>query len=65
MNLFILYPLKNILIILNTMAIHLSLGNVDLIPLMEGEGRTLRVLGFNTAQRAVFLQTLNRLVNSY
>ncbi|KAK3131779.1 hypothetical protein QOZ80_6AG0511350 [Eleusine coracana subsp. coracana] len=34
--------------------------NVDLIPLMEGEGRSLRVLGFNQAQRAVFLQTLNR-----
>jgi len=40
----------------------LSLGNVDSIPLMEGEGRTLRVLGFNHAQRAMFLQTLNRLV---
>lgn len=39
-----------------------SLGNVDSIPLMEGEGRTLRVLGFNHAQRALFLQTLNRLV---
>jgi chromodomain-helicase-DNA-binding protein 4 len=38
----------------------LSLGNVDSIPLMEGEGRTLRVLGFNHAQRAMFLQTLNR-----
>jgi chromodomain-helicase-DNA-binding protein 4 len=37
-----------------------SLGNVDSIPLMEGEGRTLRVLGFNHAQRALFLQTLNR-----
>jgi len=36
--------------------------NVDLIPLMEGEGRTLRVLGFNNAQRSLFLQTLNRLV---
>ncbi|KAG2604632.1 hypothetical protein PVAP13_4NG114681 [Panicum virgatum] len=34
--------------------------NVDLIPLMEGEGRTLRVLGFNNAQRSLFLQTLNR-----
>ncbi|KAL6606072.1 hypothetical protein ACP70R_041725 [Stipagrostis hirtigluma subsp. patula] len=34
--------------------------NVDLIPLMEGNGRTLRVLGFNSAQRAVFQQTLNR-----
>ncbi|WVZ82247.1 hypothetical protein U9M48_029533 [Paspalum notatum var. saurae] len=34
--------------------------NVDSIPLMEGEGRTLRVLGFNHAQRAMFLQTLNR-----
>ena len=39
-----------------------SLGNVDSIPLMEGEGRTLRVLGFNNAQRSLFLQTLNRLV---
>nr|CAB3469615.1 unnamed protein product [Digitaria exilis] len=37
-----------------------TLSNVDLIPLMEGEGRTLRVLGFNHAQRAMFLQTLNR-----
>ncbi|TVU12298.1 hypothetical protein EJB05_45935 [Eragrostis curvula] len=34
--------------------------NVDLIPLMEGEGRSLRILGFNQAQRALFLQTLNR-----
>ncbi|XP_062228270.1 CHD3-type chromatin-remodeling factor PICKLE-like [Phragmites australis] len=34
--------------------------NVDSIPLMEGEGRSLRVLGFNHAQRAMFLQTLNR-----
>ncbi|KAG2609908.1 hypothetical protein PVAP13_4KG075700 [Panicum virgatum] len=34
--------------------------NVDSIPLMEGEGRTLRILGFNHAQRSLFLQTLNR-----
>jgi hypothetical protein len=42
-----------------------SLGNVDLIPLIEGEGRTLKVLGFNQAQRSFFLQTLNRLVKRY
>jgi hypothetical protein len=36
-----------------------------LIPLMEGEGRTLKVLGFNQAQRSFFLQTLNRLVKRY
>lgn len=40
----------------------LLLGNVDLIPLMEGEGRSMRILGFNSAQRALFQQTLNRLV---
>ncbi|KAL6861920.1 hypothetical protein ACP4OV_017620 [Aristida adscensionis] len=34
--------------------------NIDLIPLMEGEGRYLRVLGFNSAQRQMFLQMLNR-----
>jgi len=27
---------------------------------MEGEGRTLRALGFNNAELAMFLQTLNR-----
>ncbi|MBN8156999.1 DUF1086 domain-containing protein, partial [Vibrio vulnificus] len=31
------------------------------IPLMEGEGRSFRVLGFNRNQRAAFVQILMRL----
>lgn len=34
--------------------------NVDSLPLMEGEGRSLRVYGFNQIQRTQFLQTLMR-----
>ncbi|XP_047075437.1 CHD3-type chromatin-remodeling factor PICKLE [Lolium rigidum] len=34
--------------------------NVDSLPLMEGEGRALRVYGFNQIQRTQFLQTLMR-----
>ncbi|XP_047325059.1 CHD3-type chromatin-remodeling factor PICKLE-like [Impatiens glandulifera] len=33
---------------------------VDLIPLMEGEGRSLRIMGFNRNQRAAFVQILMR-----
>jgi chromodomain-helicase-DNA-binding protein 4 len=36
--------------------------NVDSLPFMEGEGRALRVYGFNQIQRTQFLQTLMRLV---
>jgi hypothetical protein len=32
------------------------------IPLMEGEGRSFRVLGFNQNQRAAFVQILMRLI---
>ncbi|KAK6162119.1 hypothetical protein DH2020_001960 [Rehmannia glutinosa] len=35
-------------------------GTSEKIPLMEGEGRYLRVLGFNQSQRAVFVQILMR-----
>uniref|UniRef100_A0A0E0DXZ4 DNA helicase n=1 Tax=Oryza meridionalis TaxID=40149 RepID=A0A0E0DXZ4_9ORYZ len=34
--------------------------NVDSLPFMEGEGRALRVYGFNQIQRTQFLQTLMR-----
>ncbi|XVF89383.1 hypothetical protein PTKIN_Ptkin19aG0125900 [Pterospermum kingtungense] len=34
--------------------------NVESIPLMEGEGRSFRVLGFNQSQRALFVQILMR-----
>ncbi|XP_044425418.1 CHD3-type chromatin-remodeling factor PICKLE isoform X3 [Triticum aestivum] len=34
--------------------------NVDSLPLMEGEGRALKVYGFNHVQRTQFLQTLMR-----
>uniref|UniRef100_A0A0D9WMM4 CHD3-type chromatin-remodeling factor PICKLE n=1 Tax=Leersia perrieri TaxID=77586 RepID=A0A0D9WMM4_9ORYZ len=34
--------------------------NVDSLPFMEGEGRSLRVYGFNQIQRTQFLQTLMR-----
>lgn len=33
---------------------------VDPFPLMEGEGKSFRVLGFNQSQRAVFVQVLMR-----
>ncbi|XP_050891252.1 CHD3-type chromatin-remodeling factor PICKLE isoform X2 [Lathyrus oleraceus] len=34
--------------------------NTDPLPLMEGEGKSLRVLGFSQSQRAAFLQILMR-----
>ncbi|CAH8390357.1 unnamed protein product [Eruca vesicaria subsp. sativa] len=34
--------------------------NSEPTPLMEGEGRSFRVLGFNQSQRAIFVQTLMR-----
>ncbi|KAI3737951.1 hypothetical protein L2E82_27969 [Cichorium intybus] len=34
--------------------------NAELLPLMEGEGRAFRVLGFNQSQRAQFVQILMR-----
>ncbi|XP_073223963.1 CHD3-type chromatin-remodeling factor PICKLE isoform X2 [Cicer arietinum] len=34
--------------------------NTDPLPLMEGEGKSLRVLGFSRSQRAAFLQILMR-----
>lgn len=36
------------------------LDNSEPTPLMEGEGRSFRVLGFNQSQRAIFVQTLMR-----
>ncbi|ONK60438.1 uncharacterized protein A4U43_C08F18460 [Asparagus officinalis] len=33
---------------------------VESLPLMEGEGKSLRILGFNQLQRATFLKTLMR-----
>ncbi|KAK9742184.1 hypothetical protein RND81_03G153500 [Saponaria officinalis] len=42
--------------------VHRKRARVDIesLPLMEGEGMSLRVLGFNQSQRAVFVQTLMR-----
>ncbi|CAK8569972.1 unnamed protein product [Lathyrus sativus] len=37
-----------------------SADNTDPLPLMEGEGKSLRVLGFSQSQRAAFLQILMR-----
>ena len=37
-----------------------SLGTVRFYSIHEGEGRTLRALGFNNAELAMFLQTPNR-----
>lgn len=37
--------------------------NSEPLPLMEGEGRSLRVLGFNQNQRTAFVQLMMRLVN--
>lgn len=37
-----------------------SIDNSEPTPLMEGEGRSFRVLGFNQSQRAIFVQTLMR-----
>ncbi|KAK9683495.1 hypothetical protein RND81_10G145300 [Saponaria officinalis] len=34
--------------------------DIDSIPLMDGEGKSLRILGFNQSQRAVFVQVLMR-----
>lgn len=34
--------------------------NMEPLPLMEGEGRSFRVLGFNQNQRAAFVQVLMR-----
>lgn len=38
----------------------ISVDNSEPTPLMEGEGRSFRVLGFNQNQRAIFVQTLMR-----
>lgn len=38
------------------------LDNSEPTPLMEGEGRSFRVLGFNQSQRAIFVQTLMRYI---
>lgn len=42
----------------------LAADNTDPLPLMEGEGKSLRVLGFSQSQRAAFLQILMRLHSS-
>ncbi|KAI3496320.1 hypothetical protein L1887_38677 [Cichorium endivia] len=38
----------------------IALDNSELLPLIEGEGRAFRVLGFNQSQRAQFVQILTR-----
>lgn len=38
------------------------MNSAEPLPLMEGEGRSFRVLGFNQNQRAAFVQILMRLV---
>lgn len=40
---------------------YFAVDNMEPVPLMEGEGRSFRVLGFNQSQRAVFVQILMRL----
>jgi len=42
----------------------LAADNTNPPPLMEGEGRSLKVLGYTQRQRASFLQTLMRLHSS-
>ena len=42
----------------------LAADNTNPPPLMEGEGRSLKVLGFTQRQRAAFLHTLMRLHSS-
>lgn len=37
-----------------------AVDNVESIPLMEGEGKSFRVRGFNQSQRASFVQILMR-----
>ena len=37
-----------------------TVDNAELLPLMEGEGKAFRVLGFNQSQRAQFVQILTR-----
>ena len=39
-----------------------AVDNAEPIPLMEGEGKSFRVLGFNQSQRAAFVQILMRSV---
>lgn len=39
--------------------------NMEPLPLMEGEGRSFRVLGFNQNQRAAFVQVLMRFTLTY
>lgn len=38
-----------------------AVDSMEPIPLMEGEGRSFRVLGFSQNQRAAFVQILMRL----
>lgn len=38
-----------------------AVDSMEPFPLMEGEGRSLRVLGFNQNQRAAFVQIMMRL----
>lgn len=38
----------------------LTVGNAESLPLMEGEGRSFRVLGFTQNQRLAFVQILMR-----
>ena len=49
-----------ILIIGCCLSIYLYAVDIEFLPLMEGEGKHLRVLGFNQSQRATFVQVLMR-----
>lgn len=42
-----------------------AVDNMEPLPLMEGEGRSFRVLGFNQNQRAAFVQVLMRFTLTY
>jgi hypothetical protein len=43
----------------------LTVDGSEPLPLMEGEGRSFRVLGFNQNQRAAFVQILMRFSLSF
>lgn len=43
----------------------LAADNMEPLPLLEGKGKSLRVLGFSQSQRAAFLQILMRLHSSF
>jgi len=43
----------------------LTADSTEPLPLMEGEGKAFRVLGFNQNQRAAFVQILMRLLSRH